>query len=178
MSSPRLPAAPSTAARSAADITAGDESASGTASGTVDADTAEHSAAASELRMATFKLARRLRAQRAVDSMSDGQFAVLATLKVHGDHTLGELAGRERVTAPSMNRTVNCLEESGYLARTPDDQDRRKVNIALTPAGRAVVDETVRRRDAWLEEALGHLSPDERSVLAHAARIMQGVAER
>ncbi|MDF2492498.1 MAG: MarR family transcriptional regulator, partial [Microbacterium sp.] len=94
MSSPRLPAAPSHAARSAtADITAGDESASGTASGTVDADadTAEHSAAASELRMATFKLARRLRAQRAVDSMSDGQFAVLATLKVHGDHTLGEL---------------------------------------------------------------------------------------
>lgn len=128
--------------------------------------------------MATFKLARRLRAQRAVDTMSDGQFAVLANLKVHGDHTLGELAQRERVTAPSMNRTVNCLEESGYLARTPDEHDRRKVNISLTTTGRAVVDETVRRRDAWLEEELAHLTPGQRDVLAQAAVIMRGVAER
>ena len=76
------------------------------------------SAPAAELRMATFRLARRLRSQRAVDTMSDAQFAVLAALSVHGQHTLGELADRERVSAPSMNRTVNGLEESGYLTRT------------------------------------------------------------
>ena len=35
---------------------------------------------ASDLRIATFRLARRMRTQRAVDSMSDGQFAVLAGL--------------------------------------------------------------------------------------------------
>jgi DNA-binding MarR family transcriptional regulator len=99
--------------------------------------------------MATFRLARRLRSQRAVDTMSDAQFAVLAALSVHGQHTLGELADRERVSAPSMNRTVNGLEESGYLTRTTDADDRRKVNIALTDAGRAVVEETVRRRGSW-----------------------------
>ena len=38
---------------------------------------------ASDLRIATFRLARRMRTQRAVDSMSDGQFAVLAGLFVH-----------------------------------------------------------------------------------------------
>jgi DNA-binding MarR family transcriptional regulator len=136
------------------------------------------SAAASDLRLATFRLARRLRAQRAVDSMSDGQFAVLAALKVHGAHTLGELAERERVTAPSMNRTVNGLEEAGYLTRTPADDDRRKVIIALTDSGLAVVDETVRRRDAWLEEALAELSASERDTLAAAADVMRKVAER
>lgn len=134
--------------------------------------------AASDLRMATFRLARRLRAQRAVDTMSDGQFAVLAALTVHGEHTLGQLADRERVTAPSMNRTVSLLEEAGYVSRTPDDEDRRKVTIALTEAGRVVVDETVRRRDAWLEEALGALGDDERQTLAAAAEIMRKVAER
>ncbi|MFE1646873.1 MarR family winged helix-turn-helix transcriptional regulator [Microbacterium sp. P01] len=137
-----------------------------------------HPDAASDLRMATFRLARRLRAQRAVDSMGDGQFAVLAALKVHGPHTLSELADRERVTAPSMNRTVNCLEESGYLTRTPDENDRRKVNIALTPRGLDVVQETVRRRDAWLEEALAELSGDERELLERAAEVMRKVAER
>ena len=135
-------------------------------------------AEASELRMATFRLARRLRAERAIDAMSDGQFAVLAALKVHGPHTLGELADRERVSSPSMNRTVNCLEESGYLARTPDIDDRRKVNVSLTEAGREVVEETVRRRDAWLEEALAALTPQQRHLLAEAAGIMQEVAAR
>ena len=96
----------------------------------------------SELRMATFRLARRLRAQRAVDTMSDGQFAVLAALSIHGEHTLGQLADRERVTAPSMNRTVSLLEEAGYLTRTPDDDDRRKVTIALTAGTKIQVDQS------------------------------------
>ena len=133
---------------------------------------------ASDVRMATFRLARRLRSERAVDSMSDGQFAVLAALKVHGPHTLGELADRERVSAPSMNRTVNALEESGYLSRTADADDRRKVNIQLTDAGLAVVEETVRRRDSWLEHALEELTPDERDILERAAAIMREVAAR
>jgi DNA-binding MarR family transcriptional regulator len=133
---------------------------------------------ASDLRMATFRLARRLRAERAIDSMSDGQFAVLAVLKMFGSHTLGELAERERVTAPSMNRTVNCLEEAGYVTRATDDADRRKVNITLTPAGLEVVEETVRRRDAWLESVLADLPLKDRALLAEAAGLMRKVAER
>lgn len=128
--------------------------------------------------MATFRLARRLRAQRAVDSMTDGQFAVLAALSVHGAHTLGELADRERVSPPSMNRTVNCLEESGYITRTTDEIDRRKVNIDLTDDGRSVVEETVRRRDLWLESALSTLTVEQRESLARAAEIMREVAAR
>ena len=141
-------------------------------------DSDDISATASDFRMATFRLARRLRSERAVDSMSDGQFAVLAALRIHGPHTLGELAERERVSAPSMNRTVNCLEESGYITRTADRTDRRKVNIDLTETGRGVVSETVRRRDSWLEGALAELTADQRRALAEAAEIMQEVAGR
>lgn len=136
------------------------------------------SAAASDLRMATFRLARRLRQERAVDTMSDGQFAVLAALKINGPHTLTELAERENVTAPSMNRTVNCLEDSGWLSRTADASDRRKVILSATDAGRAVVDETVRRRNAWLEGALADFSPRQLAVLAEAADLMRTVADR
>src|SRR5918994_846128 len=130
---------------------------------------------ASDLRMATFRLARRLRAQRAVDTMSDGQFAVLAALHIHGAHTLGELADRERVSAPSMNRTVNCLEESGYLVRTADEVDRRKSNITLTDAGRDVVKATISKRDAWLTTRLRELSKEDRATLARAAELMGGI---
>ena len=136
------------------------------------------SEAASTLRIATFRLARRMRTQRAVDSMSDGQFAVLAALWTHGTHTLGELADRERVSAPSMNRTVNCLQDLGSITRSADENDGRKVVIALSDAGRAVVAETARRRDAWVEAALEELTPAERATIAEAAEIMARMAAR
>jgi DNA-binding MarR family transcriptional regulator len=145
-------------------------------------DPAEHSPdlsrEASDLRIATFRLARRMRTQRAVDSMSDGQFAVLAGLFVHGPHTLTELADRERVSSPAMNRTVNCLQDAGYISRSADESDGRKVVIDLTDDGRAVVDETARRRDAWVEEALAEIDPTEREILAKAAAIMQRMVAR
>ncbi len=145
---------------------------------TDDPQTPDLSSEASDLRIATFRLARRMRTQRAVDSMSDGQFAVLAGLFIHGAHTLTELADRERVSAPAMNRTVNCLQDAGYITRSADQNDGRKVVIDLTDAGRAVVDETARRRDAWVEQALAELEPAERDVLARAAALMQRIVAR
>lgn len=133
---------------------------------------------ASSLRLAVLRFSRRLRAERAVDTMSDGQIAVLGWLRVKGPHTLSELAERERVSAPSMNRTVNCLEDWGYITRTPDSTDRRKVNIALSDAGRDVVTETARLRDAWLEAALSDFTPAERVTLAQAAGLLARIADR
>ncbi|GAA3661928.1 MarR family winged helix-turn-helix transcriptional regulator [Microbacterium marinilacus] len=133
---------------------------------------------ASEIRSATFRLARRLRQQRAVKTMSDGQFAVLVALKLHGPHTLTTLAEREGVTAPSMNRTVNHLEEEGYLTRRPDEADRRKVNIEITESGRSVIDETVHRPDEWLARLLAEVPAEDRATLRDAARIILEVIER
>ena len=61
---------------------------------------------------------------------------------------------------------------------TPAELDRRKVVIELTPEGRAVVEETVRRRDAWLESVLTELTPRQRKTLAAAAAIMREAAAR
>jgi DNA-binding MarR family transcriptional regulator len=132
----------------------------------------------SDLRMGTFRLARRLRAEKSDDDLSDGQFSVLAALFLHGPHTLSSLAERERVSAPSMNRTVGFLEELGYLTRVADTEDKRRVTIALTPSGTDTVKATVKKRDAWLTHVLKALTPEERATIADAAAIMQRMAER
>lgn len=126
--------------------------------------------------MATLRLARRLRAEKADDDLSDGQLAVLGGLFVHGPHTLGALAEREHISAPSMNRTVNCLEELGYLAREADPDDRRKVNISLTESGSTVVTETTKKRDRWLTRQMRELDSEERATLAAAAEILRRLA--
>ena len=130
----------------------------------------------SELRLATFRLSRRLRAEKTDEALSDGQDAVLGVLFRQGAQTLTQLAERERVSAPSMNRTVNCLEEKGYLLRTADDVDRRKANITVTDAGRELVKATTSKRDAWLTMRLRELSKEDRAVLARAAELMGGLA--
>ncbi|QPE04310.1 MarR family transcriptional regulator [Microbacterium schleiferi] len=131
---------------------------------------------ASQLRMGVFRFARRMRTERSIDSMSDGQFAVLADLYLNGPRTLGELAERERVSPPSMNRTVNCLQDTGYVERSADDNDGRKVVITITDDGRAVVDETTRRRDAWVETVLADITEQERATLTAAAAVLQRLA--
>lgn len=134
--------------------------------------------AASEIRHATFRLARKVRQQRAVATMPEGQFAVLGALRWHGATTLTALAEREGVTAPSMNRTVDCLEEQGYIARQRDEGDRRKVIISITDQGAAVVDETILRRDEWLARVLADVTAEERDTLRDAARIILEVIDR
>ena len=131
-----------------------------------------------DLRIAVARLARRLRAEKADDEVSDSQISALALLVREGPHTLGELSEHERVKPPSMNRTVNCLVSAGYAVRDGDPEDGRKVVLHATETGRDLIDETRRRRDAWLFQRLQELSPDERRLLADAATILRGIADK
>src|SRR5690554_8002496 len=99
-----------------------------------------------------------MRQERGASDLGPSQFGVLMSLRIAGPQTLGELSAQERVTAPSMNRTVNLLEASGLLSRTASPDDGRKVIIELTDAGRAVLEDTRRRRDAWVGERVATLS--------------------
>ena len=129
---------------------------------------------ASELRLSVMRLRRRLAIERHPDNeLSLGAMAVLGSLYRHGELTVGELAALERVQPPSMTRTVNCLEDDGYVVRRRHDTDGRQVVVALTETGRATVLADRRRRDAWLAQRLAELTPDERAVLREAAPILE-----
>ncbi|WP_350348083.1 MarR family transcriptional regulator [Agromyces sp. G08B096] len=125
-----------------------------------------------ELRLAVMRLARRLRQERAETELSGSQYSALAWTVSEGQLTPGRLAELERVTPPSMNRTVNCLVDAGHLVRTADAGDGRKVLLRATESGEAIVRETRRRRDAWLAKRFAALTPDERETLAKATMIL------
>ncbi|MCY7326627.1 MAG: MarR family transcriptional regulator [Microbacteriaceae bacterium] len=131
----------------------------------------------SELRASVIRLARRLRAEKADDGLTDGQTPVLGVLAVRGAQTLSQLSEIERVTLPSMNRTVGALVAAGYVERHPSTEDRRKVLLSLSAAGQDVVRETRRRRDEWLCGRLETLTPAQRCALVEAAAVLQGLAE-
>lgn len=132
---------------------------------------------AAALRVSVARLNRRLRSERDPDNeLSIGQLSVLGALFRNGPCSIGELAAQERVQPPSMTRTVNCLEEAGYVARRAHETDRRQVVVALADKGAETLAADRKRRDAWLAQRMRDLTPEERSVLRHAAPIIERLA--
>lgn len=132
---------------------------------------------AAALRISVARLTRRLRSERDPENeLSIGQLSVLGALFRDGACSIGELAAHERVQPPSMTRTVNCLEDAGYVVRRAHETDRRQVVIELADKGRTTLDADRRRRDAWLARRLAELTPEERSVLRQAAPILERLA--
>lgn len=130
-----------------------------------------------DFRLANARLTRRLRQQRANDELTAGQFSALCTLYSDGPLTLSQLSEHERVTPPSMNRTVNALVEAQLVQREGAADDGRKVMLTSSETGGALVRETRERRDAWIAQRVMKLSPQQQQVLAEATLIMKELAE-
>jgi DNA-binding MarR family transcriptional regulator len=129
-------------------------------------------ALASALRLSVVRLNRRLRAQRADQTVTLTQLAALSTLKAHGPLTPGELAAYEKVQPPSMTRVLAALEERGLVDRSPHPSDGRQALVELTEAGRDLLDQEVRMREAWLSRRLAELTDEERAVLIAASELI------
>ena len=132
------------------------------------------SAIAGELRLACMRISRRVRFE-STHEVPPHQFSVLARLQ-EAPSTPGELAEIERVSPPSMTRTVAALVERGLVARTADPSDGRQVILSLTPEARRVLREIRRRRDQWMTVRVKSLTPEEQDILRQAASILSRVA--
>ncbi|MFF7988847.1 MarR family winged helix-turn-helix transcriptional regulator [Kitasatospora xanthocidica] len=103
-------------------------------------------------------------------------------LQKHEFDTLHELAGRGGHAAPSDLRAdlnlapasvtgrLEALERRGFIVRTPSTADRRKVDVALTEAGRAAWHEALDVVGREERRLLGVLSEDERRTLSDLLR--------
>lgn len=75
---------------------------------------------------------------------------------------LGELAG---LSAASISRLVDRLERRGLVTRKRDAEDRRIVDVQLTPAGERLLGEAKVFRGTDLHHAVEQMSADERRRL-------------
>jgi DNA-binding MarR family transcriptional regulator len=130
-----------------------------------------------EIRLAIQRVARRIRSMQSDDTVTEGQRAVLFALANKGPQTLGSLSEYERVTPPSMNRTINALVRAGLVTRVAAEDDGRKVSIDLSPTGRAWISETKRKRSAWFTKQLERLTPEQRSIIDQSAAILREIAD-
>ena len=128
------------------------------------------------LRIACMRGSRRVRFET-TSTIAPHQLSVIVRL-AESSYSSGELASIERVSAPSMSRTVTALVELGMVERATDSDDGRVVRLSLTAAGRRELDVHRARRDAWMTERLDGLSSEERQLLAGASHLLNRVFDQ
>lgn len=132
-------------------------------------------ALANDLRLACQRIARRVRFESS-SHVAPHQFSVLYYLHKVGPQTPTALATHDRVSTPSMTRTVNCLAELGLVERLPHPDDGRQVLVRLTAAGEREVADTTAHRDTWMLTHLDGLDPEHLTLLRAAADILLEVS--
>ena len=115
---------------------------------------------AGRLRPVLLRLARELRRESHSLGVTGGQVSLLIAIQRNSGITAGELAERERVSAPGMSGQLVRLEAAKLIERTRAS-DRRRIELALTPEGDKVLKSVRKKRTAWLVERLERLEPDE-----------------
>jgi DNA-binding MarR family transcriptional regulator len=88
-----------------------------------------------------------------------------------GPARLTALAAAEGISQPAMTQLIQRLERQGFVARLSDPEDGRVALVAVTEAGRRLLDQRAGERRERLTELLATLSPEAESALRLAAHV-------
>jgi DNA-binding MarR family transcriptional regulator len=134
---------------------------------------------AGDVRTEVGRLAYHLRTPATRSGITPTRLAALSALTRYPQGVRqGDLAELMNMSAPSMTRLVEILEEAGWVERRRDATDQRCLLLVLSPVGRKTV-ETLRDEAATqLSEELADLTTQERAALAAAVPVLRKLADR
>ncbi|QGG57808.1 MarR family winged helix-turn-helix transcriptional regulator [Paenibacillus sp. FSL W8-1187] len=131
------------------------------------------------------KLVRRFVKERdkiALEGVSLPGLLVLGTILQEGEQRLGELAERLDFTSGAVTALCDKLESAGYAERRRSASDRRSIALAITPAGRKLLERTREAGAHTVELLFGGLGPAELELRIELFRELlqrlDGFAER
>jgi DNA-binding MarR family transcriptional regulator len=120
---------------------------------------------------------RRLRSRdshrKEAGGLSNAQVRALFVLGAHEESTAGEIAEKARLSPGAVSGMLDELEQTGIVSRVRCADDRRRVLVNLTDAGRKVLGERKRRWTKRWEDAMDGV--DDRDLEA-AAEVMRRIA--
>ncbi|MGJ7498091.1 MarR family winged helix-turn-helix transcriptional regulator [Variovorax sp. RT4R15] len=107
-----------------------------------------------------------------MQDITSAQFQVLAALRRHDPQpqSLSQLSRIAILTSGSMTSLVDRLEERRFVRRTRHPEDRRGILLALTDAGRNVIDAALETRVRRLHALADSLSAQELGAISGGLR--------
>jgi MarR family transcriptional regulator for hemolysin len=109
---------------------------------------------------------------------TEAQFRVMAHLFREGARCISDLAEHMGVSLPTISKLVQGLGSRGLVARSRDPEDRRRVLLALTPAGVTAYEGLLRRTEDHIVDWIAPLSAaEQRQVIASFTRLVEAFDE-
>jgi MarR family 2-MHQ and catechol resistance regulon transcriptional repressor len=102
--------------------------------------------------------------------MTAGQLSVLEALLHLGPLCQHELAGKVMRSTSNVTTVIDNLERDGLVKRTRRVDDRRVVDVSLTPAGRRQIERIFPAHVGRIAERFGRLTADEQAELGRLCR--------
>lgn len=102
------------------------------------------------------------------ESVTITQFRTLVVLGNQPDLTLNQLADHLGVNASTAMRMINRLLKAGLVSRRENPNDRREILLALSEAGRDIVDTVTNRRRAEINRIVTAMPAAHRTELVAA----------
>jgi DNA-binding MarR family transcriptional regulator len=146
----------------------------GGAAGSPDGPTAQDLEIAGNLRTVLHRVIKILRRETRNDAeLSLTERSALGMLYNHGELLPSDIAKMEKVSTQSVSQVVSHLFELNYIYKNPSTEDKRKVLLSLTQAGKAYVEQLRRDKQEWLAHALHEkVSPEEKEQLIAALKVL------
>ena len=102
------------------------------------------------------------------------QLVTLHMLAHAGARSVGTIAGCLRLSPPATSHLVDRLVRAKLVARTEDPEDRRQKRLAITAAGRSLVQSINTERSREVSVVLARLTP---ALRRQFAEVLERVVE-
>jgi DNA-binding MarR family transcriptional regulator len=90
----------------------------------------------------------------------------------------GEVASRMHITSGTITSLIDNLERKGYVLRSGDADDRRRVLVDITPAAQAVLDDLLPEVQQLTVHLVDHLGQKRQEALLDIlADIRQAISD-
>lgn len=103
------------------------------------------------------------------------QFRTLAFVNRNEGPSLLDVANHMGLTPPSTCRLVDGLIIRGMMTRQDNPADRRRVRLAVTPRGLAILEASRQRTMTYLADKLRDVSSEDREVIVKAMEALRSV---
>lgn len=111
--------------------------------------------------------------------LSMARWRILILLDARGEMSQKALAQELGIDPAALTRQIKGLESAGWVERHTDARDARLTNVGLMPAGRAIVSQTMERRNEYIEWVLGDVPGEHLEALSDMlARLESRVSGR
>jgi DNA-binding MarR family transcriptional regulator len=106
------------------------------------------------------------------ERLERGRRAILQAVAHHEPATLNQVAAATERGAPAVSRSVDSLVRAGLIERTPDPDNRRRLAMRLTDAGREQLAQPCGTSSA-LEAKFARIAPSELRAVERAIEILE-----